>query len=197
MFSRSRPALLAAILTAVAAIAAACSAAVSTPPLPVSTGSDAQIIARPYRLGVGDKLKISVYGEPDLSGTFDVNASGAVPMPLIGDIPAKGRPIVEFRDAIARKLSEGYLKSPKVSVEILNFRPIYVHGEVRTGGEYPYRSGLRLRDAVAVAGGYTYRANENYIILTREGESQEYRVTMPTDVEVHPGDNIRVPERFF
>ena len=154
-------------------------------------------LSRIYRLGVGDRLKVSVFGEQDLSGAFDVNATGNVPLPLIGDVPAKGRAIADFRDAVARKLAEGYLKSPKVTVEVLNYRPIYVHGEVKNGGEFPFKNGLKLRDAIAVAGGYTYRANQSYVLLTREGEAQEAKAPLPSGLDVLPGDNIRVPERFF
>jgi protein involved in polysaccharide export with SLBB domain len=167
----------------------------SAPPFVLRQQADG--LSRTYRLGVGDKLKVNVFGEPDLSGTFEVAATGHVAMPLIGDIPAQGRPIADFREAVARKLSEGYLKQPKITVEILNYRPIYVHGEVRSGGEFPFKSGLKLRDAIAVAGGYTYRANLSYVLLAREGEPQEMKVALPSDLDVLPGDNIRIPERFF
>jgi protein involved in polysaccharide export with SLBB domain len=156
-----------------------------------------QQVSRVYRLGIGDKLKVNVFGENDLSGTFEVNALGNVPMPLIGEMPAKGRGIAEFRDAVARRLAQGYLTQPKVSVEIVNYRPIYVHGEVRNGGEFAFKQGLKLRDAVAVAGGYTYRAEKSYVLLTREGDSGEIKVAGGADIEVLPGDNIRIPERFF
>jgi protein involved in polysaccharide export with SLBB domain len=158
---------------------------------------DPEGLSRAYRLGVGDKLKVTVFGEQDLSGAYEVNAAGQLPLPLIGDIPAKGQPIAAVRDAIAGRLSQGYLKQPRVSVEVLNYRPIYVHGEVRSGGEFPYRPGLKMRDAVAVAGGYTYRANQGYALLTREGGQVEVRVPLPSDIDVLPGDNIRIPERFF
>jgi polysaccharide export outer membrane protein len=156
-----------------------------------------QQVSRVYRLGVGDKVKLSVYGENDLSGSFEVDALGNVALPLIGEMPAKGRPIGEFRDNVARKLSNGYLINPRVAVEVINYRPIFVHGEVRNGGEFPFKNGLKLRDAIAVAGGYTYRANKNHVLLTREGEVEEVRVALPTDLDVLPGDNIRIPERFF
>ncbi len=154
-------------------------------------------LSRIYRLGVGDKIKLTIFGEADMSGVYDVNATGNVPVPLVGEIPAKGRPIAEFRDTVRRKLSEGYLTNPKVSVEVVNFRPIYIHGEVRSGGEFPYKNGLKLRDAIAVAGGYTYRANEAFVILVREGSAAQVKVALPADIDVLPGDNIRVPERFF
>jgi len=93
-------------------------------------------------------------------------------------------------------LRDGYLKNPKVSIEVMNFRPIYVHGEVKNGGEFAYKTGLKLRDAIAMAGGYTYRANQGYVLVDREGE-EEVKITMPSSMPVLPGDNIRIPERFF
>jgi polysaccharide export outer membrane protein len=152
---------------------------------------------RLHKLNVGDKIKVSVFGEPDLSGIFDINAAGAIALPLAGDVPAKGLSPAGLRDAIVRRLSEGYLKNPKVSVEVATFRPIFIHGEVRSGGEFAFKHGLKIRDAIAVAGGYTYRANQGYVLITRGDEPRELRVDLPNDALVMPGDNIRVPERFF
>ncbi|MGQ0457104.1 MAG: polysaccharide biosynthesis/export family protein [Hyphomicrobium sp.] len=149
-----------------------------------------------YRLGVGDKFKITVFGEDNLSGQFEVNAIGQVSLPLIGEQQAKGLTLDEFRNRITRQLSDGYLKNPKVTLEMLNYRPIYVHGEVKNGGEFQYKNGLSLRDAVAMAGGYTYRADQAFLYIGRDGEA-DVAVKMPTDVPVLPGDNIRIPERFF
>ena len=161
-----------------------------------ATGDTPPPLAKIYRLGIGDKLKVAVFGEDNLSGQFDVNASGQLSMPLIGEIEAKGLTLHEVRDAVARRLSDGYLKNPKVSVEMLNYRPIFVQGEVKNGGEYPYKIGLSLRDAVAMAGGYTYRADESYLYIGRNG-APDITVRTPNNIEILPGDNIRIPERFF
>ena len=174
---------------------AACSDTVGAPPSPsFATGNQAS--ERTYRLGIGDKLKITVFGEENLSGATEVNAMGQVALPLAGEVPAKGLAINQFRDAVVRRLQDGYLKTPKVTVEITNYRSIYVHGEVKTGGEFPFKPGLTLRDAVAVAGGYTYRADQSFVLITREGEKIT-RIPLPSDVPVLPGDNLQVPERFF
>ncbi len=173
----------------------ACSDTATAPPSP-SFASGPQALERTYRLGVGDKLKITVFGEENLSGPTEVNAMGQVALPLAGEVPAKGLAINQFRDAVVRRLSDGYLKNPKVTVEIVNYRGIYVHGEVKSGGEFPYKPGLTLRDAVAVAGGYTYRADQSYLIITREGD-QAARIPLPSDIPVLPGDNLQIPERFF
>ena len=184
----------AALLAAVLAGACASPTAISGPEFLSKESSTS--LQRVYRLGVGDKLKLTVFGEDNLTGAYEVNALGQVSMPLVGELAAKGLAIHEFRDAVARKLADGYLKNPKVSVEMTNYRPIYVHGEVKNAGEFQYKNGLSLRDVVAMAGGYTYRADQSYIYIGREDEP-DAAVKLPADVPVLPGDNIRIPERFF
>lgn len=163
---------------------------------PYAAIDGARASERIYRLGVGDKLKVTVFGEDNLSGQVEVNALGQVTMPLAGEVPAKGLSVVQFRDQVAGKLANGYLKNPRVTAEILNYRPIYVQGEVKSGGEFQYKAGLVLRDAVAMAGGYTYRADQAQVLIARQGEP-EFSLALPSDVPVLPGDNIRIPERFF
>lgn len=166
----------------------------SNAPAPLAEGHGIQAPA--YRLGIGDKLKIAVFGEENLSGQFEVSPTGNVALPLAGELPAQGMTVAEFRERLGQRLRDGYLKHPKVTVDVVNYRPIYVHGEVRTGGEVPYKSGMRLRDAIALAGGYTYRAEESYVSLGR-GSEPERAVRMTGESPVLPGDNIRVPERIF
>lgn len=150
-----------------------------------------------YRISTGDKLKVTVFGETELSGQFEVDPLGNVPMPLIGDVRARGNTIHGFGRAVEAKLRQGFLNHPKVSVEVLSYRPFFIHGEVRSGGKFEFKNGLRLRDAIAMAGGYSYRADKSYALLIREGAKAEVRVRLPTDMYVRPGDNIRIPERFF
>lgn len=161
-----------------------------------ATREGAAPVIRTYRLGIGDKLKVSVFGEENLSGPAEVNAIGQVSLPLIGELPGKGLSIQEFRDQIVRRLSDGYLKNPRVTVEVTNYRSIFVHGEVKGGGEFQYKNGITLRDAIAMAGGYTYRADQSTAVLIREGEG-EVSVPASGNIPVLPGDNIKIPERFF
>lgn len=184
----------AALLAALLVCACAETSLISGPQFAARQGKNT--LGRVYRLEAGDKIKVAVFGEDNLSGQFEVNASGQVSMPLIGEVSAKGAAIDEFRDRVTQRLREGYLKNPRVAVEILNYRPIYVHGEVKNGGEFQYKNGVSLRDAIAMAGGYTYRADQSFLYIAREGE-QDAAVEMPADVPVLPGDNIRIPERFF
>ena len=165
------------------------------PPLPESAIAAGSLKA--YRLGVGDKVRLNVFGEPELSGTYEINAQGQISLPLVGDIQAGGLDTHAFKEVAARRLADGYLKNPRLTVDVVGYRPIYVHGEVRTAGEFPFRTGLKLRDAIALAGGYTYRANQSYVVLSRSGQRLDATVRLPTDMMVMPGDNIRVPERYF
>jgi protein involved in polysaccharide export with SLBB domain len=152
---------------------------------------------RIYRLGVGDKLKVEVFGEPELTGESEVNASGNISLPLLGDVAAKGATLDQFSGTLRQKLQQGYIKNPQLNVQVLNYRPIYVQGEVRHGGEFPFKAGLSIADAVALAGGYTYRSVTNSILLRRQGEATGRSIPMDGSIPVLPGDNLSVEERFF
>lgn len=150
-----------------------------------------------YRLGVGDKIRVIVYGEPDLSGEFVVDSTGVVDLPLVGKVSAKGATVRQFQEGATAAYRKGYLNDPKISAEVLNYRPFFITGEVKKGGQYAFRSGLTAQDAVAIAGGYTYRANVDKIYIRREGQDKEVAISMKSRVPIIPGDNIRIPERFF
>jgi len=151
-----------------------------------------------YRLGSGDKVRITVYGEQDLSGEFLVDASGNVQLPLVGQVKAAKLSIHEFIAEVRAALLDGYLKDPKVSVEVLNYRPFYILGEVNKPGEYPYESGLTIQSAVALAGGYTYRADDSDVYIRHRDSDKEVSVSArDTTIKINPGDIVRVPERLF
>lgn len=150
-----------------------------------------------YRLGSGDRLRIIVFGEENLTGEFAVGGSGELAFPLIGSVPAAGRTVAELESAIRAKLSDGYLRDPRVSAEVLTYRPFFILGEVNKPGEYQYRAGLTLLNAVATAGGFTYRANQRKVLVRRAGADKEQEVTVDAATPVSPGDTIRVRERFF
>ena len=156
----------------------------------------ASLAAPAYRLGSGDKIKLNVYNEEDLSGEFHVGGDGSMSLPLVGQIQVGGLTVSEFEQKLTQKLKT-YVRVPKVSAQVLNYRPFYILGEVKKGGEYPYSNGLLVRDAVAKAGGYTYRAVTGYVYVRHANESAERRYPLDTPVRVVPGDNIRVPERIF
>lgn len=166
----------------------------SAPPLEVAAAT-----AEPgeYRLGPGDRMRIIVFGQEQLTGEFTVDGGGAVAFPLIGEIPAKGATARDLESRIAKSLSAGYVKDPRVSVEVLTFRPIYIIGEVNKPGQYPYANGMTVVTAVALAGGYTYRARQDSIIITRTIDGRKEERSAPPNAAILPDDVIRVPERFF
>lgn len=153
--------------------------------------------ATEYRLGPSDQLRIIVFGEEDLSGEFVVDNSGYVSLPLIGEVKASDKSIREFQIAVQDKLLDGYLKDPRVSAEVLNFRPYYILGEVENSGEYPFSGNLTVLNAVATAGGFTYRANKKVVFIKRAGEQTEIQYPLTVSTPVQPGDTVRIAERLF
>jgi polysaccharide export outer membrane protein len=150
-----------------------------------------------YTLGTGDQLRVIVFGEADLSGQFGVDDSGHIRLPLIGQVMASGRTVHQFEADVAAKLAQGYLKDPRVSIEIINYRPFSIIGEVNKPGEYPFATGMNVLNAVALAGGFTYRAREGEVFVRHGGSTEEEEVEVGAEAKVQPGDIIRVKERFF
>ena len=150
-----------------------------------------------YTLGTGDKLRINVFGQPELSGQFVVDGTGSISLPLIGQIAASGSSTQDLETTIATELSNGFLLEPRVSVEVTNYRPFYILGEVGRPGEYPFNSGLTVLNAVAAAGGFTYRANKKVIYIKSVGADKEMAYELNTNTVVKPGDTLRIGERIF
>jgi polysaccharide export outer membrane protein len=160
-------------------------------------GASTNSAARTYILGPTDRVRVKVYGEPDVAGEYEVDSNGFVSIPLAGRIKASGLTTRQLEQSITSALSKGIVRDPRVNVEIALYRPFYILGEVRKSGEYPYRVGMTVLDAIASAGGFTYRANENKIYLRRSGSTVEETYALDAPVLVFPGDNIRIPERYF
>ena len=159
--------------------------------LPTLTSTAANLS---YHVGPGDKLTIKVLGGDELNGEYIVQSDGTVRLLLVGEIPAAGTTPDQLERTIAERLkSGGFIKNPRVSVAVLSYRPFYILGEVARPGGYPYASGMRVLSAIADASGYTYRANQDYVIITRNGK--ESRADGLTSIQ--PDDIIRVPERYF
>jgi polysaccharide export outer membrane protein len=151
-----------------------------------------------YRLSPGDKLKVTVFNEADLTGEFQVNERGNIAFPLVGEVQAANATPDEFQQRLTNRLRGKFVKNPRVSVEMTSYRPFNVLGEVRNAGQYPYRPGLTIQDAVALAGGFTYRANTRTVYVRRTDAGGEISVNTDGEkVPILPGDNIRVPERYF
>jgi polysaccharide export outer membrane protein len=149
-----------------------------------------------YTLDSGDRVRLMVFGQKELSGDFVVTGNGTLSLPLIGEVAVKGLTLRQTEAAIINKLQPDFLKNPRVSAEVINYRPFYIIGEVKNPGTYPYVNGMRIVNAVAIAGGYTYRANEREMRITRaKGDGKPERVR--PDTLVLPGDVVEVTERYF
>ena len=151
-----------------------------------------------YRLGSGDRVRITVYGQPELTGEYQVDGTGQLAFPLIGQVQAGGLTGQGLEKALVDKLKPDYLKNPSVSVEVLTYRPFYIVGEVKQPGSYPYVTGMSVINAIALAGGFTYRARESSFYLSRTGPNGEKtRLDATPETPVMPGDVITVRERYF
>lgn len=150
-----------------------------------------------YRLGPGDQVHIIVFGQQDLTGTYQVDGTGMLAFPLIGRVHAGGLTAAQLQQMITHKLSPDYIRNPSVSVEVMNYRPFYILGEVNKAGAYPYVSGMTVLNAVALAGGFTYRAKDDDFKITRNENGRHEQIQADDDTPVRPGDVITIPERFF
>lgn len=166
-------------------------------PSAASSPSSAADVGGDYQLGSADRVRVIVFNEPSLSGEFVVNANGALSMPLIGDVMARGRTTGQVAGAIADLLRGGYVLEPRVSIDVLTFRPFYILGEVNKAGEYPYSSGLTVDAAVALAGGFTYRASRRKVTIRHMADEKAQKVDLTPDLKVLPGDTIRIGERYW
>ncbi len=151
-----------------------------------------------YRLGPGDAVQVQIYDQPQLSGAFDIDDSGNIDMSLLGLVPAGGRTTAELADTIATRLQARHLiLAPSVTAEISRFRPFYILGEVNAPGQYPYRPGMTVLTAISIAGGFTYRAVQGYVGVTRDIGAQAVQYRAETFAMAAPGDVITVFERRF
>ncbi len=150
-----------------------------------------------YLLAPDDKLRITVYGEEKLTGEFMVGSDGNIAFPLVGAISAAGLTLADLQAKIVNDLGTAYLNNPRVSVDILEYRPIYVLGEVNKAGQFPYKVGMTVNAAVATAGGFSYRANQKIVAVQHYDQASEKRYQLTSDILVRPGDTIRILERFF
>ena len=171
-------------------------------PLPLTppVGGVPGVPANPYaiyRLDSGDRVRVIVFGQDNLSRVYNVDPGGAVSLPLIGPIRARGLTAFQLSTDIEAELRRKYIKDPKVSVEIETYRPFFILGEVKRPGQYPFVNAMTVEAAVAIAEGYTERAKKRMVRLTRRFGGVNSTVMVPTDYPVQPGDTIYVLERFF
>lgn len=170
-------------------LAACAGAPAAAPPAPQA--------AQPsqYRLDSGDELRVIVFGQERLSGTYKVDDGGSIAMPLLPPIGVRGLSVQEAGDLIEQALGETLLRNPSVAVEVSAFRPFFILGEVNQPGQYPYVAGMTVETAVAIAGGYTYRANRSRARVSRPSAPDE--MTVSTATPIYPGDTVFIRERYF
>lgn len=150
-----------------------------------------------YKLDSGDRVRVVVFGQDNLSRVYNVDTSGYVSLPLIGPVLARGHTTIELAHTIADQLKQKYIKDPKVTAEVETYRPFFILGEVKRPGQFPYVNSMTVETAVAIAEGYTERANQRMVRLTRNFDGVMSTVMVPTDYPVQPGDTIYVLERLF
>ena len=151
----------------------------------------------PYLLDTGDIVRVSVYGDAELSKTYKVDDNGAVAFPLVGPVPVRGGTTEDAAQRLARALANGYMRNPDVAVEIDQYRPFYIQGEVKTAGQFPYVYGMTVRAAISTAGGYTETADRGRAVVYRRQGSEMVKGAVDLDFPIFPGDTIVVQERWF
>lgn len=157
----------------------------------------AQPYGNDYKLGAGDKVRVTVYDETDLSGEFQIDGTGYVRLPLIGQVKALGHTAHELEGDVGAALMDGYVRNPRVSIEVTAYRPFYIIGQVTRPGQYPYVSNMSALDAVGLAGGFTDHAVESVVHIRHEGDTKEYDVPADETVKIRPGDVVRVDQTLF
>jgi protein involved in polysaccharide export with SLBB domain len=191
-----RPFLIA-ILAAFAVMLGACGSTGSAGARETAEPAAQKQTATAYTLGSSDRLRVTVFGHQDLSGEFEVDGTGSISLPLIGQKKAEGLSTAMLEKSITETLASGYILDPRVSVEVINYRPFYILGEVGKPGEYPFTSGLTVQNAVAAAGGFTYRANKQIVYIKSIDSPAEVKYDLTPGTVVKPGDTLRIGERIF
>jgi polysaccharide export outer membrane protein len=151
----------------------------------------------PYVLGPGDKVRLKVYGDSDVNGEYEVSSAGNVSIPLVGQVKAAGLTTGQLERSLFSRMKGKIANDPKINVEMATYAPFYIYGEVKKAGVYPFQPGITVADAVATAGGLTYRADEGKVLLQRAGSRATVAIPVDGGTRIYPGDNIRVAERFF
>lgn len=151
----------------------------------------------PYTLDAGDRLRVVVFGQEGITGSYMVDAGGSVNLPLIGGVPARGFTTQALTKMISERLKQGYVREPHVTVEVEAYRPFFILGEVTSPGQYPYVANMTAEKAVAIAGGFAPRASKKAVQLTRNTSGQQFKGEVPLNYPLRPGDTVVVKERWF
>jgi len=160
------------------------------PPLPSDSFSN-------YELAPGDRIKVDIFNHVDLSGEYTLNDEGRFSMPLIGTVEANGLNPLQLEDLLVSILKPDYLVNPRVFIQVMNSRLYYLIGEVAGRGAFPYKSSMTYLTAIANAGGYTYRAKQDFVFVIRGDDPDQNELKLSVEQKVQPGDIIRIAERLF
>jgi polysaccharide biosynthesis/export protein len=155
------------------------------------------VMPAPYLLDAGDRLRITVFGQDGLTNSYAVDAAGMITMPLVGTLPARGLTTAQLAHALSERLKQGYIREPKVAIEVEAYRPFFIHGEVAAPGQYAYVANLTVENAIAIAGGFGPRADRSAVTVSRTINGQTTRATVPLGYPLRPGDTLRIGERWF
>jgi polysaccharide export outer membrane protein len=164
---------------------------------PVAAAYPQPAFEMPYLLDAGDRLRITVFGQEGLTNSYNVDAAGNITMPLVGTVPARGFTTQQLSSSLTERLKQGYIREPKVAIEVEAYRPFFIHGEVATPGQYAYVANMTVENAIAIAGGFGPRADRGKVTLSRTLGGQTTRATVGLAYPLRPGDTLRVGERWF
>jgi polysaccharide biosynthesis/export protein len=151
----------------------------------------------PYQLDTGDAVKVTVYGDAELSDTYRVDDSGAIAFPLVGPVQVRGRTTNMAAANLAAALANGYMRNPDVAVEVAEYRPFFIQGEITNSGQFPYVYGMTVRSAISVSGGFTDTADRSQAVVYRRQGNEMVKGSVGLDFPIFPGDTIVIPERWF
>lgn len=156
-----------------------------------------EAINKAYVLDAGDKVRITVFQQTDLTNTFGIDSSGYLAFPLIGAVPARGKTVQQLEADIARGLRKGFIRNPDVTVEVDTYRPVFILGEVNGPGQYAFVPGMTVQKAIATAGGYSARATQENADITRQVNGEIITGRVPISDPLLPGDTVYIRERVF
>ena len=155
------------------------------------------VLNEPYHLDAGDRVRVTVFEQDGLTNSYTIDKGGYFSMPLVGTVPARGKTTKELEATLSQKLRDGFLRDPDITVEVDQYRPFFIMGEVGTGGQYTYVPGMTVQNAIAIAGGYSPRAQQKTVDVTRQVNGQVISGRVLTSDPILPGDTIFVRERLF
>ncbi|MDB5506506.1 MAG: Capsule polysaccharide export protein [Devosia sp.] len=151
----------------------------------------------PYQLDTGDAVRVTVYGDAQLTGIYRVDDSGALSLPLVGPVSVRGETTKAAAGRIGAALANGFMRNPDVAVEVETYRPFFIEGEVTNSGQFTYVYGMTIRAAVATAGGFSESADRGKAIVYRRNGSQMIKGKVGLDFPIFPGDTIVILERWL